>query len=95
MYAAIPLAGSRFPGDTAAGRFGETACSEALTGRVEPARLEALEMRHLPPNAVRWRLGGATCCACSARATAAPSPAARQRPGSGRTEQGLGYLQAP
>lgn len=57
MYAAIPLAGSRFPGDTAAGRFAEAACSEALTGRVEQARLEALEMRHLPPNAVSWRLG--------------------------------------
>ena len=57
VYAAIPLTESRYPGEAAAGRFAEAACSEALRGRVEPARLEALEMRYLPPNAVSWRLG--------------------------------------
>ena len=73
VYAAIRLPGSRFPGDAEAGRFAETACSDELAARVEPARLEALEMRYLPPNAVSWRLGERdVVCLLSPRGGALP-----------------------
>ena len=57
VFATFPLAGSAYPGDAEANRFGLGGCRERLPAYVGPAQAETYDITFAYPTPDSWRLG--------------------------------------